>query len=176
MSVNPGRPEATEYVPYFGRYIGLVPDGDIVEILERQIAATEATLAAYTEAQAQWRPAPGEWNACEIVGHLADTERVLIARALYFARDGGAALPGMDPDVFMRVAGFAARPLADVVAEYRAVRRASIPCLRSLDADAWRRSGSADGNAISVRALAYVIAGHELHHSADLRRYPDLAG
>ncbi len=176
MSVNPGRPAADEYLDYYGRYIDLVPDGDIVATLERQMARTEATLATYTEAQAQWRPVPGEWNATEIVGHLSDAERVFVYRAMYFARDGGHALPGMEPDEFMRVAGFASRPLADVAAEYIAVRRASIPFFRSLDADAWRRSGSADGNPISVRALAYVIAGHELHHGADLEKYPSLAG
>lgn len=171
-----GRPVADEYIPYYGQYIRLVPDGDVVEILAHQIEETTALLAAFTPAQAAWRPAPGEWNALQIVGHLADTERVLAYRALRFARDDATPLPGVDFEAYVPAAGFERRAFADVVAEYAAVRPATVALFRSLDAAAWTRRGLADGQAISVRALAFALAGHELHHLLDLRQYAAAAG
>jgi hypothetical protein len=176
ISMQPGQPTSDEYAPYYDRYIRLVPEGDILDLLARQIAETAASLASFTPAQAQWRPAPGEWNATEIVGHLADSERVFAYRALHFARNDPAPLPGMDQDVFMASADFARRSLADVVAEFVAVRHASLTLLRSLSATTWQRAGVADGNRMSVRALAYVTAGHELHHAADFPRHREMGG
>jgi hypothetical protein len=168
---NLGSPRSDEYAPYYAGYIRLVPDGDIIMILDRQIEETVGFLARFTEAQAQWRPAPGEWNVTEIVGYLADTERAFAYRALSFARGSVAPLSGVDPDGFMADAGFAKRSLADVVDEFAAVRRASISHLRSLDARAWSRDGIADVNPITVRALAYAMAGHERHHALDFPRH-----
>ncbi len=169
--VHPGRPGTGESSPYYEQYIRLVPDGDIVEILDRQIDETVAALSSFTVEQAQWRPAPGEWNVVEIVGHLADAERVFMYRALCFARNDPTPLPGMDPDVFMAGSNVAGRTLPNVVEEFVAVRRASTMLLRSLDGAAWTRVGVADGNPISVRALAYIAAGHELHHAKDFPRH-----
>jgi hypothetical protein len=168
---HPGRPGTDEYVPYYDTYIRLVPDGDLLALLDRQIDETAALLSTFTPEQAAWRPGPGEWNAIEIVGHLSDSERIFAFRAFWFARDGGASLPGMDQNAFMAAVDFASRSLADVVAEFVAVRRASMALLRSLDTAAWARGGVADGNPISVRALAYIIAGHELHHAKDFPRH-----
>ena len=169
--VNPGHPTFDEYLDYYDNYIRLVPEGAITTILEEQVAGTVATLASFSAAQAQWRPAPGEWNATEIVGHLADTERAFAYRALTFARNDPGPLPGIDPDGFMVDAGFASRSLADVVEEFVAVRRASIALFRSLDEAAWFRQGVASGSTMSVRALAYVIAGHEIHHARDFPKH-----
>lgn len=169
--VNSVRPTAGEYAAYYHGYILRVPDGDIVDLLERQIAETVTLLSPFTPEQARWRPAPGEWNALEIVGHLSDTERAFAYRAMCFARDVPKPLPGLDPDEFMVSASFAERTLADVVDEFVAVRRASIALLRGLDAAAWVRSGVADGNPVSVRALAYIMAGHVLHHAADFPKH-----
>lgn len=169
--MNPGRPGDGEYVPFYATYIRLVPDGDLLALLDRQIDEIVAFLSTFTAAQAAWRPAPGEWNMKEIVGHLADAERVFAYRALCFARHDPTPLPGMDPDGFMAGANFADRALPDVVEEFVAVRRASVALLRSLDAAAWARGGVADGNPISVRALAYIIAGHPLHHAKDFPRH-----
>jgi hypothetical protein len=174
--MNPGRPVAGEYRPYFDTYIRLVPDGDIIARLDAQIAETVAALSPFTAAQAEWRPAPGEWNAKEIVGHLADAERVFAYRAMTFARADPTPLPGMDQNTFMAGANFADRPLDDVVAEFVAVRRASLTLFRGLDAAAWARSGVADGSPVSVRALAYITAGHELHHARDFPRHRDMGG
>ncbi len=176
IHAHPGRPGTDEYLPYYEQYIRLVPDGDIVDILDRQIDETVGALSSFTAEQAQWRSAPGEWNAVEIVGHLADAERVFGYRALSFARNDPTPLPGMDPNVFMAGANFAGRTLPDVVEEFVAVRRASIMFLRSLDGAAWTHVGVADGNPISVRALAYIMAGHELHHATDFPRHRAMGG
>jgi hypothetical protein len=167
---HPGRPGSDEYAPYYDTYIRLVPDGDLLALLDWQID-TMAALSTFTAEQAAWRPGLGEWNAMEIVGHLADSERVFLFRAFWFARDGGAPLPGMDQNAFMAAVDFASRSLDDVLAEFVAVRHASLALLRSLDVAAWARGGVADGNPISVRALAYIIAGHLLHHAKDFPRH-----
>lgn len=171
-TANPARPPADEHIPYHGRYITLVPDGDLVAMLARQREETTALLASFSPAQARHRTAPGEWNATEIVGHLADTERVFAYRALRIARADPAPLEGVEDFAPYVPAGrFAQRPLGDVAAEFASVRQASLALSRSLDAAAWRRLGTVEGAPISVRALGYLVAGHELHHLPDLRRY-----
>lgn len=172
-TANPGRPTDGEYLPYYEPYIRRVPDGDIGEIFERQIAETAAFFAPFSAEQAWWRPAPKEWSVIEIVGHLADSERIFSYRALRIARNDPTPLPGADLEAYVPAAGFESRRLADVVGEYEAVRRATIALLRGLDAAAWTRMGTADGNAISVRALAYILAGHETHHVEELRKSRD---
>lgn len=169
---NPPRPLADEHSPYYGRYIALVPAGALVTLLTRQGEETAALLAACPEDRARERPAPGEWNAIEIVGHLADTERVLTYRALRIARSDTTPLEGVgDFAAYVAAANFAGRTFADVAAEFFAVRQASLAFFRSLDAAAWARVGVADGERVSVRALGYIVAGHELHHAPDRRRY-----
>jgi hypothetical protein len=159
-----GRPEPGEYAPYFERYISKVPDGDILTLLASQIGDTTRLLAGLSDQQARRRYAPGKWSVKEVVGHLADTERVLSYRALRFARGDTTPLPGFDENVLVANAGFDARPLADLLAEFDLVRRATLALFRSLDAEAARRRGVANENTVSVRALAYIIAGHERHH------------
>ena len=123
-TLAPGRPDADECLPYYFQYIGLVPDGHIVERLERQIAESAAFLAAFTPEQALRREAPGEWNILEIVGHLADTERVFGYRALRIARADPVMWTAVEFADYAAAANFQARPLGDVVAEYAAVRAA----------------------------------------------------
>ena len=167
----PERPAPGEHTPYYGRYIDLVPDGDLVATLVRQGEETAALLTSISPERARRRPAPGEWNAIEIVGHLADVERVLAYRALRIARRDPTPLEGVeDFDGYVAAADFAGRALADVAAEFAAVREASVALFRGLDPAAWARRGTADGNPISVRALGFIIAGHELHHLPDLRQ------
>jgi hypothetical protein len=172
---DPGWPTEDEYPPFLGGHVRRVPDGDIIDLLDQQTAAIERVLASYTGAQAAWRPAPGEWNAIEITGHLADIERVHAFRAFTFARSDAAALPGMNPNAYMEASGFGDRSLAEVTAEFVAVRSATMMLLRYLDAAAWLRSGSVSNWTVSVRALAYIIVGHHMLHLVDLERYPDLA-
>lgn len=159
-----GRPNPTEYAEYFGRYILKVPDGDVVEILAQQIEDTVRLLAGVTDQQALVRYAPGKWSVKEVVGHIADTERVMSYRALRFARGDAAPLAGFDENAFVAHAGFDRRPLGDLVEELRAVRRATVALFRGLDPEAALRRGVANEKPVSVRALAYIIAGHERHH------------
>jgi DinB family protein len=166
---GPGRPDADECLPYYFEYIGLVPDGPIVARLERQIGETAAYLAKFTPEQAVWREAPGEWNAREIVGHLADVERVFSYRALLIARADPVTWTQIEFGGYATAADFQARPLGDVVAEYTAVRAAFVALLRGLDAAAWERRAPPDWTLRSVRAVAYCMAGHELHHLASVR-------
>jgi len=168
--LGPGRPDADECLPYYFEYITLVPDGHVVKLLERQIVESAAFLATFTPDQALRREAPGEWNAVEIVGHLADTERVFEYRALHIARADPAKWTQVEFPGYAAAANHQARPLGDVVAEYAAVRAAFVALLRGLDAAAWERRGPADWTLRSVRAVAYAMAGHERHHLADIRR------
>jgi hypothetical protein len=167
---GPGRPDADECLPYYFQYIGLVSDGHIVELLERQITESTAFLAAFTPEQTRWREAPGEWNIVEIVGHLADVERVFDYRALRIARADPVMWTGVEFADYAAAANSQERPLGDVVAEYAAVRTAFVAFLRGLDAAAWKRRAPADWTLRSVRAIAYTMAGHELHHLASIRR------
>lgn len=159
-----GRPNPSEYAESFGRYIVKVPDGDVVEILAEQIEDTVRLLAGVTDQQALFRYAPGKWSVKEVVGHIADTERVMSYRALRFARGDSTPLPGFDENRLVAHAGFDRRPLAGLLDELQAVRRATVALFRGLDPEAGVRQGVANEKTVSVRALAYVIAGHERHH------------
>ena len=163
------RPAETEYAPYYGRYIALVPDGDVVDTLARQIEDTAQLLRGVTERDADFRYAEGKWSIKEVIGHLADTERIFSYRALRFARADATPLPGYDENAFVRNARFAERTLSDLFAELRAVRGATVALFGGLAPDELARRGVANEKEMSVRAAAYVIAGHERHHGAILR-------
>jgi hypothetical protein len=163
------RPEATEYAPSYGAYVSQVPAGDLLAILEDQRRDTQLLLAALPEATALHRYAPGKWSVKEVVGHLSDSERVFSYRALRFARGDAQPLVGFDEQAWVPAAGFDRRALPDLLAELNAVRRATIALFRGCDAAALARKGLANNREITVRALAYVIAGHERHHVAILR-------
>lgn len=163
------RPEPDEFAAYYGQYIDRVPDGDVLLLLERQGQQTCTALAELDPEYARRRPAPGEWSPLDIAVHIADTERVLTYRAFTFARDDGAELPGVEFEEFAEAAQANRRDIDDVIGELRAVRAATVALLRSLGDDAWTHRGIASGSEVSVRALAYIIAGHDLHHLPDLR-------
>lgn len=167
---NPGRPEASEYLPYFGQYIDRVPAGSIVEQLSSQLEATCRLLAPLSVEQVHYRPKPEDWNILEVLGHITDGERVFVYRALRVARNDSTPLASFDQDRFVANADFASRSLADLLDEYAAVRRATLTLFRSLSPVAWLRTGIAADHPISVRALAYIAAGHELHHIADFHQ------
>jgi DinB family protein len=160
------RPAAAEYDSYYGRYIDKVPEGDLLRTLAGQARETQALLAGLSDAKALHRYAAGKWSIKEVIGHVADTERVYSYRALRFARADATALPGFDENAWVPAGNFDARPLADLAAELDAVRRATLALFRGLDAAALARRGTANDAAISVRAIAWIIAGHERHHVA----------
>ena len=163
------RPAPEEHAPYYARYIALVPDGDIVETLRRQIVETRALLGGVSPERAAVRYAPGKWSVTEVVGHLADGERVFAHRALRFARGDRTPLPGFDENDYAATARYASRPLADVLAELETVRAASVALFGTFDDAELSRRGIANEAEISVRAIVWIIAGHELHHRSVLR-------
>ena len=164
-----GRPAPNEHAPYYSRYIDLVPAGDIVEVLRAQIAGTNSFLRGIPDARTLTGYAPGKWSIRDVVGHMSDTERIMGYRALRFARGDRTPVPGFDENEYTPEAGAAARTMNDLVSEFETVRAATIALLEGLPMDAWRRIGTANGKEISVRALAAVIAGHELHHLGVIR-------
>ncbi len=158
------RPSSSEYAPYFATYIGLVPSGDILEILGRQIEASMALFSSIGEEKSGHRYQPGKWSVKQIVGHLADTERIFTYRALCFARGEKAPLAGFEQDDYVAGGDFDSRDFSSICSEYRRVRDASLAFYEGLEPEALTRGGTASGNPWTVRALAYVTAGHELHH------------
>ncbi len=172
-----GRPDAGEYAPYFERYVALVTGEDPLAVLEEQAMTVRRTLQDLPEARAGFRYAPEKWSVREVVGHCTDAERVFAFRALAFARGEKAALPPFDENEFARLAGHDAVPLAELLDEFAAVRTATLHLLRHLPLDAGQRRGVASGKEISVRALAFITAGHVAHHLGMLReRYGVPAG
>ena len=165
----PLRPEAHEYASYYERYVSLVPDADLVETLERQGAETLALLRGLDEGRGAHRYEPGKWSVKQLVGHISDGERIFSYRALAFARGDSQALPGMEQEEWMAGVDFDARTLSDLADEFEAVRAATLLLLRHLSPEAWARRGTASDNEVTVRALAYIIAGHEAHHVRILR-------
>jgi DinB family protein len=158
------RPAAREYAEYYGRYVALVPDGDILETLRDQLGDTLAVLQGLTDEQECFRYAEGKWSLREVAAHLIDTERVFAYRGLSIARSDGVDLPGMDQDEWVATSGADARPLDDLGAEWAALRRANIHMFATMDADTGVRSGRASGFDFTVRSFPWMIAGHELWH------------
>jgi hypothetical protein len=159
------RPAASEYAPWFERYIALVPDGPIVQMLERQYEDTLSLLRGLPTEKANYAYAPEKWTVAELVGHVADSERVFAYRALCFARGEDQAQPGFDEKAY--AASFPGRggvPFSTVIDDYAAVRRATLSLVGAFTSEAWKRRGVANGKEITVRAQAWVIAGHERHH------------
>jgi hypothetical protein len=163
------QPDTTEYAPYYEKYIALVPKDDVVATLSRQLDETLATLRGLTEEQADSRYAPGKWSIKELVGHVIDTERIFAHRAFRFARNDSAPLPGFEQDDYVRAGNFSNCQLFDLADEFEHVRRANLFLFRSLDGEAWLCRGTANDAEVSVRALAYIMAGHETHHMQILR-------
>ncbi len=162
------RPGASEYAPYFETYVSLAGEGSILGKLVAN--PIEEALAGLSDAEADHPPAPGKWSPKQVLGHVIETERVMAYRALRIARGDQTPLPGFDQDLFVANAAFGHRSLASLLEEMQAVRAATLALLRGLPAEAWTRSGTVSGNPITVRALAWIIAGHELHHARLLAR------
>lgn len=162
-------PEDTEYLSYYSRYINLVPEGDILTTLLRQNEATMALLRGLSESQGGFRYAPGKWSIKELVAHVSDAERIFADRALRFARADETPLPGFEENDYVRNGSFDRFQLVDIVTGFENVRRSTVSLFRLMTKEATTRRGKANNAEISVRALAWVIAGHEIHHLNVLR-------
>jgi len=167
--MHTGRPDHSEAGEYYFTYIDRIQDDDICAVLEAQHTSTLAALRAVTDAASKHRYAPEKWSLREVLGHLNDTERLFVFRAFWFARGFDSPLPSFDQNVSMAASDAGARAWSSLVDEFDAVRRGSITFFRSLPAEAWMRRGIASGNPFTVRALAYVGAGHVDHHMAIVR-------
>jgi uncharacterized damage-inducible protein DinB len=164
MTYTPSKPPAGEYAPYYERYISLVPEGNILETIEQQRRDTILMLSCRNEQDGDFRYAPDKWSVKEVLGHMNESERIFAYRALRIARNDATPMEGFEQDDYVRNALFATSPLPDLIEDFIAVRRATVSLLRNLDQAAWSRRGVANKNAVSVRALAWIIAGHEMHH------------
>jgi hypothetical protein len=163
------RPDASEHQPYYRKYVDLVPDGDLVQTLRAQLDETLALVGGVPEGRGGHRYAPGKWSIREVLGHVIDTERVFAYRALRIARGDATPMEGFDENAYAAASDADARTLADLAEELRHVRLGNVAFFRALGDEALARRGTANGAEVTVRALAWILAGHELHHRALLR-------
>lgn len=164
------RPAPTEYADFYANYISKVPNGDLLNFMDLQPAEFDGLVNDLTDDQAMRPPAPGKWSVKQVLGHLCDTERVHTYRVLRFARGDKTALEGFEQDDYVATANSNSRSTTELLAELRSVRKATLSLLESLTSEDATRTGVANGNPISVRALAYVIAGHAQHHLELMRQ------
>lgn len=163
------KPDVGEYSPFYQGYLDRVAsEPALVPVLERQLQEIEA-LGRLDEGRAAHRYAEGKWSVREVVGHLADAERIFAYRLLRIARGDRTPLAGFDEQVYVDAAGFESRPMADVVGELADARRATLSLVRSLNAETSAREGEANGVRVTARAIAWIVAGHVAHHLAVLR-------
>jgi hypothetical protein len=163
-------PDRTEAAEYYFTYIDRVPrDADVVRVLEDQLPETVKLLETVTDERSLHRYAPGKWSIREVLSHINDTERMFVFRALWFARGLPEPLPSFDQEVALAGAHADERPWREHIDEFRVVRAASLAFFGSLTDAAWSKRGIASGNPFSVRALAYITAGHVTHHALLLK-------
>lgn len=158
------RPEAGEFAEYYGKYIAKVPGTDVTGVLESERLHVSRLFAGRSERDGNFRYAPDKWTIKEVVGHVVDAERIFTYRALRIGRGDETPLSSFEQDDYVKNGGFAARTLSDLVEEFDAVRRASISLFRSFDDAAWGRRGVASQKQVTVRALGFITAGHQIHH------------
>jgi hypothetical protein len=171
-----GRPAADEHHEYYGRYIDRVQEDDVLAVLDSQLKNTLTLFRGFDDALGDRRYGADKWSVKEVVGHITDTERVMTYRALRIARGDATPLPGFEQDDWMRDAPFAGYRMAEIAEEWGHVRQASVDLFRHLTPEAWSRRGTASGNPVSVRALAYIVTGHVRHHLAILGERYGVAG
>ncbi len=159
-----GRPAREETIEYYHPYIDLVPGGDIRRILEQQRGDALAFLRRIPEEKTAHSYAPDKWTVSEVVGHLNDSERLFAMRAFWFARANDAPMPSWHSDAAVKISKSAERSLASHIEEFAAIRAATLSLFDNLPDEAWTRGGIASDNPFSVRALAYIAAGHVIHH------------
>jgi uncharacterized damage-inducible protein DinB len=163
------RPDPSEYPPYFATYLAKVPAGDLLEILEGQWEELGCLLEELDDDAADFRYAEGKWSVKELMGHLLDAERIFAYRMLCIARGEQAPLPGFDENAYVAHGGFSARPLEALLEEYDLIRGSTLALLRGLDEASFSRKGISNKNPVTVRALAWILAGHEHHHLGILK-------
>lgn len=168
------RPNPGEYDPFYTGYIELVPEGNIVQILSEQIRETIHMLNGLSEDQSQFSYESGKWTIKEVLGHMADTERIMAYRLLCIARGETISLPGFEENLYVQNAAFNEQSLQELLENLYVIRQSTTNLLKGLKEVAWVRKGNANHSEVTVRAIAYIIAGHEKHHRNILKdRYMD---
>ena len=158
------RPEPTEYADFYRNYIAKVPNGPLLDLLAKQPGNYRQLLTGLSDEQAAAPTAPGKWSTKQILGHLCDAERVMSYRAMRFARGDGKQLHGFEQDDYVREAGSNTRTLEALLAELESIRKSTLALFGSLPEGTEKRAGVANDNPVTVRALAYIVAGHTQHH------------
>lgn len=163
------RPPQTEYAPFYAGYVALVPETDVLPVLEGQVDAIRRLLAPVPAEKESYRYAEGKWSLRQVLGHLVDAERVFGYRAFCFSRGEEAPLPSFDENRYVDAARSDSIPSAELLEELALVRQGNLAVFRRLDDREWARVGTASGKPVSVRALAWIMAGHPRHHLNILR-------
>ena len=165
-----GRPQPDEALPYYFGYIDQAPGDDPVAALSAQLVTALELWRGISEEISLRRYAPGKWSLREVLNHLNDTERVVLGRAVWFARGFDSPLPSFEQEPCVAAAQADSVDWRDHVEEFEVVRRSTLAFFRNLPRAAWMRRGVASGSVFSVRALAFILAGHVAHHAAIVRR------
>lgn len=162
-------PVADEYAPFYSGYVALAREQDPLALLRSQRDSLRAMCASLTEEQALARYAPGKWSIKEVLGHLADTERVFSYRIFRISRGDTTPLTGFDQNAYVAAARSDERPLAELLEEFLSVREATLRLVLGLTPEELARRGTANEAPVSARALVYIAAGHVAHHIRILR-------
>lgn len=158
------RPAEAEYASFYAKYLSLVPEDDLLAVLAGQAERLRAGLAGVTGERERHRYEPGKWSVRQVVGHLADVERVMGYRAFCISRGESAPLPGFDENGYVERSPYDHQPLLELVEDFARARESNLAVFRTLEAAAWKQRGIANGSQVSVRALAFILAGHARHH------------
>jgi hypothetical protein len=163
------RPAESEYAPFYARYVALVPETDILGVLGRQVEDLRRLVVSLPPPRETYRYAEGKWSLREVLGHVVDGERVFGHRVFCISRGEPAALPSFDEKQYVRASRYEATPLLELADELALVRAANLVVLRRLEEGQWARVGTASGQPVTVRALAWIMAGHPRHHLGVLK-------
>jgi hypothetical protein len=163
------RPKQEEYPSYYEDYIKLVPNGDMVAILQENLSKTVTLFESISESNGDFQYAPGKWSIKEVLGHMTDTERIMSARLLRFGRGDNTPLPGFNENIYVNGANFNQRTIKSLLKEFTVTRNATITLIENMPEESWMRKGLANNFENTTRSVAYMIAGHELHHCKIIR-------
>jgi hypothetical protein len=163
------RPRETEFAPFYAGYVSLVPEGEVLGVLEAQPGEVSRLAASVPQTRETHRYAAGKWSIREVLGHITDGERVFGYRAFCISRGDQTSLPAFDEGEYVKTSRFDTRSLGELARDFAAIREANLTVLRRLPEADWERAGTANAKRVSVRALAYIMAGHVRHHLGILR-------
>ncbi|PKL82869.1 MAG: hypothetical protein CVV24_07880 [Ignavibacteriae bacterium HGW-Ignavibacteriae-3] len=158
------RPNRHEYAAYYHSYVDLVPHGDVLKIMKQQRDQFKKILSKVSSKKSLFRYAPGKWCIREVIGHIIDAERVFSYRALRFARNDKSDLPGFDENEYIRQSNYSGIKLKELIEEFCSLRSSNIIMFKNFSEDFGLRTGTANGNSFTVRAMAYIMTGHVNHH------------